>query len=55
MAPKAFKDYLEYCLELDFDEIPDYKMLLGLIENLATVKGIDLFDNCFDWNILKAS
>ena len=55
MAPKAFKDYLEYCLELDFDEIPDYKMLLGLIENLAAEKGIDLFDNCFDWNILKAS
>ena len=30
-----FKVYLEYCIELGFEEKPDYRWLLGLIEGLA--------------------
>ena len=35
LAPHEFKVYLEYCIELGFEEKPDYRWLLGLIEGLA--------------------
>ena len=54
-APRAFRDYLDYCLELGFEEQPDYQWLLDLVKNLADERGINLFDNCFDWNIIRAS
>ena len=55
LGPKAFETYLDYCIALEYDEEPDYTLLLQLIEDLAREERIDLDDRCFDWNLIKAS
>ena len=46
---------MDYCIALEYDEEPDYTLLLQLIEDLAREERIDLDDRCFDWNLIKAS
>ena len=55
LSPPEFADYIQYCEQLSFKAEPDYKLLHRLIENIAARERIDLCDNLFDWNLLKAS
>ena len=55
LGPPEFADYIQYCEELSFKAEPDYNALHRLIENVAARERINLFDNCFDWNLIKAS
>jgi hypothetical protein len=50
-CPKEFKQYMEYCRNLEFVEKPDYLFLKNLFSNLAHREGIDLFDNIYDWSV----
>ena len=55
LSPPEFSDYIQYCEQLSFKAQPDYKMLCRLIEKVAARERIDLYDNMFDWNLIKAS
>ena len=46
---------MSYCFRLDFDQKPDYSMLLGLVEGAAKANRLDINNGCFDWNLIKAS
>lgn len=47
--PDAFKDYLNYCRGLKFEEEPDYEYLRDLFQQLASKVKIEL-DGRFDWS-----
>lgn len=47
--PREFKDYLNYCRGLKFEEEPDYACLRGLFRQLALNLEINL-DGEFDWS-----
>ena len=47
--PDEFKDYLNYCRGLKFEEEPDYEYLKGLFRQLASELKVD-FDGVFDWS-----
>ena len=47
--PDAFKDYLNYCRGLKFEEEPDYEYLRDLFQQLASKLKIEL-DGRFDWS-----
>lgn len=47
--PDEFKDYLNYCKGLQFDEEPDYEFLRGLFKQLALKMEIE-YDGVFDWS-----
>lgn len=47
--PDEFKDYLNYCKGLQFDEEPDYEFLRGLFRQLAPKMEIE-YDGVFDWS-----
>lgn len=47
--PDEFKDYLNYCKGLQFDEEPDYEFLRGLFRQLALKMEIE-YDGVFDWS-----
>ena len=55
LSPAEFQTYMEYCLQLKYEEEPNYQMLLNLVEDVAQRERIDLDDKCFDWNLIKAS
>ena len=55
LGPPEFADYIQYCEELGFKSEPNYDLLQKLVEKVAERERIDLFDNCFDWNLIKAS
>ena len=48
-SPDAFKDYLNYCRGLKFEEEPDYEYLRDLFQQLASKVKIEL-DGRFDWS-----
>ena len=47
--PNAFKEYLQYCRRLKFDQIPDYKYLKNLFINVGKQNKFSLNDGQFDW------
>jgi hypothetical protein len=49
--PEAFAEYLNYCKNLQFEEIPDYNRLRQLFRQLFHVQGYS-YDYVFDWNLL---
>ncbi|GMT06705.1 hypothetical protein PENTCL1PPCAC_28879, partial [Pristionchus entomophagus] len=48
----AFSDYLKYCRQLGFEEVPDYSFLRQLFRNLFHRQAF-VYDYIFDWNLLK--
>lgn len=50
--PDEFKDYLNYCRGLNFEEEPDYEFLRGLFKQLASKMEIK-YDGLFDWSQLQ--
>jgi len=48
--PNEFRDYLNYCKGLQFEEEPDYDFLRGLFKQLALKLEIE-YDGVFDWNV----
>ncbi|GMT35639.1 hypothetical protein PFISCL1PPCAC_26936, partial [Pristionchus fissidentatus] len=48
----AFSDYLKYCRQLGFEEVPDYSYLRQLFRNLFHRQNF-VYDYIFDWNMLK--
>ena len=48
--PNEFRDYLDYCKGLQFEEEPDYDFLRGLFKQLALKLEIE-YDGVFDWNL----
>ena len=49
-CPVEFKKYFDYCKNLQFDETPDYKYLIGLFDTLFLEKKY-IYDNKYDWMI----
>ena len=47
--PVEFRDYLNYCRSLEFEQEPDYEFLKGLFRNLCQTSGFE-YDGQFDWN-----
>ena len=54
-CPQEFSVYFSYVQGMTFAQDPDFKFLKVLVENIASREKIDLFDNCFDWNIKLAT
>eukprot|EP00736_Rhodelphis_marinus_P008629 Rmarinus@m.12800 len=50
--PREFKDYLEYCRNLRFDDKPNYDYLRRLFRCLFDAQGY-VYDYIFDWSIIK--
>lgn len=48
--PNEFREYLNYCKGLKFEEEPDYDFLRGLFKQLALKLEIE-YDGVFDWNL----
>lgn len=48
--PDEFKEYMEYCRKLKFEEDPDYKYILGLFESCMKKNGWDPKVPDFIWN-----
>lgn len=42
---------LQHCYKLRYTERPDYDYILGLLQEMADERGIDLNDGIFDWSI----
>lgn len=47
--PSTFGTMLQYARTLQFDEVPDYSYLRGLLRQLAKCEGIS-YDNGLDWS-----
>lgn len=43
---------MEYVLNLQFEQKPDYKLLITMFQNLLVKSNYDL-DDVYDWNILQ--
>jgi hypothetical protein len=48
--PEEFKEFMEYCRKLSFEEDPDYKYILGLFEGCMKKNGWDPKVPDFIWN-----
>lgn len=46
--PDTFRQYIEYCRNLDFKSKPDYRYLKKLFHKLADSQNI-VYDNIYDW------
>lgn len=47
--PNEFKEYMEYCRQLDFKDDPDYKYLIRLFENVMQRENLDPKQMDFTW------
>lgn len=47
--PPEFKEFMEYCRSLKFDEDPDYKYMIGIFEKCMTRHGFDLKSTDYTW------
>lgn len=52
--PKEFMVFLDYCINLSFDEQPNYVYIKNLFRDLINKNGL-VYDLIFDWNKLKLS
>lgn len=50
--PHEIIDYIKYCRDLKFTEVPDYKYLRGLFKNVMKRKGL-LWDYKYSWTMRK--
>lgn len=50
--PDGFKEYMQYCRNLAFQERPDYSMLKGIFQGILAEQGLEA-DWRFDWNDLQ--
>lgn len=48
---EAFSEYLNYCKNLQFEEVPDYNRLRQLFRQLFHLSNYS-YDYVFDWNLL---
>ena len=42
---------MRHCRDLNFEEKPDYQLLLSLMNDIATKEGYNIHDGQFDWVI----
>ncbi len=47
--PPQFEEYMSYCMNLQFEEEPNYDYLERLVMDIAKEKNFLLTDNIFDW------
>ncbi|CDW89714.1 UNKNOWN [Stylonychia lemnae] len=47
--PPEFKEFMEYCRNLKFEEDPDYKYVIGIFEKCMTRHGYDLKSTDYTW------
>lgn len=47
--PPEFKEFMEYCRNLKFEEDPDYKYIIGIFEKCMTRNGFDLKSTDYTW------
>lgn len=47
--PPEFKEFMEYCRSLKFEEDPDYKYIVGIFEKCMTRHGYDLKSTDYTW------
>lgn len=47
--PPEFKEFMEYCRNLKFEEDPDYNYVIRLFENCMTRNGFDLKSTDYTW------
>lgn len=47
--PSEFKEFMEYCRSLKFEEDPNYKYIVSLFEKCAQRNGMDLKVSDFTW------
>lgn len=50
--PVEFRDYLNYCRSLEFEQEPDYDLLKGFFTNLHEASSFER-DGKFDWDTMK--
>ena len=50
-CPQEFAVLLSYSKTLEFEEKPEYNMMIRMLENLARDRGINLDDKIYDWSI----
>ena len=48
-CPEEFLKYMKHNRELNFEEKPDYQMLIDMLTALALKEGLDLDYRNFDW------
>lgn len=48
--PQEFWQYLAYCRSLEFEETPDYKLLIGLFRSCLKRDGYNSITPWFCWN-----
>ena len=51
--PHAFVEYLQYCSQLGFEDLPDYAYLRQLLRSVFVDAGFEL-DYAFDWTLGKS-
>ena len=47
--PPEFKEFMEYCRNLKFEQDPDFKYIIGLFEKCMVRHGFDLKSNDYTW------
>lgn len=47
--PPEFKEFMEYCRSLKFEQDPDYKYMIGLFEKCMINKGYDMKVMDYTW------
>ena len=47
--PPEFKEFMDYCRALKFEEDPDYKYIVGIFEKCMTRHGYDLKAMDYTW------
>lgn len=47
--PVEFKEFMEYCRKLKFEEEPDYKHIIGIFEKCINRHGFDTKVTDFTW------
>jgi hypothetical protein len=47
--PSEFKEFMEYCRALKFEQDPDYKHILGMFERCMSRHGFDSKSTDFTW------
>ena len=50
--PVQIKEYIEYCRNLEYEDVPDYEMLKKLFMDMIT-KNNEIFDYVYDWSEKK--
>ena len=48
-TPPEFLQFMNHCRNLQFEEKPDYRHLLNLLEDLGKKNKFDLEDRVYDW------